>query len=110
MWDLLFDACRYIPNVEILFIFLGASGFVVSLVINYLDFNYHDSILNKPELTSAQINRITSKSKSGSFSRLLNAVKARSYNSMEGLHGHKAGAGDSHDFDLGLGMEMPSSK
>ena len=76
---------RYIPNVELLFIFLGATGFIVSLVINYLDYYYHNSTLNKPELTQSELKRITSKSKSGSFSRLLNAVKALSYNSMDAL-------------------------
>jgi hypothetical protein len=39
--------CRYIPHVERLFIALGALGFTISIVINYLDYYNHNSVLNK---------------------------------------------------------------
>lgn len=37
----------YIPNVELLFGCLGIIGFLVALYVNYEDYYYYDSILNK---------------------------------------------------------------
>jgi hypothetical protein len=37
---------RYVPNVELLFVWLGVIGFVVGLYMNYYDIN-HNSVLNR---------------------------------------------------------------
>ena len=38
---------HYIPNVELLFVSLASLGLVVGIYMNYYDYNYNNSVLNK---------------------------------------------------------------
>lgn len=44
---------HYIPNVEILFLILGIIGVLVGIYLNYYDYYYMNSVLNKPYVSEA---------------------------------------------------------
>mgnify|MGYP003385769914 FL=1 len=44
---------KYIPNVELVFVFFAAVGFVVGLYMNYYDYR-HGSVLNRTEAEAAE--------------------------------------------------------
>jgi hypothetical protein len=53
----------YIPNVELLFGCLGIIGFLTALYVNYEDYYYYDSILNKSGIVDDDIENVDFKEK-----------------------------------------------
>ena len=45
--------CRYIPNVEIVFIIMGVIGIVTGLYLNYYDYYFCGSVLNRGAVAAA---------------------------------------------------------
>jgi MFS family permease len=94
---------EYIPNVELLFVGLGAAGVVVGLYLNYYDI-YHDHVLNRGEISFRKdYQPITSDSKDENAIFPATPPKSISHVSddlispMHGHHAHRITSTDSED-------------